>query len=86
MSLTRGNQTLNLTGLRFNTTLGLLPHELTDSQPILVDAELNMCSQPMMPRDTDRTPTGGARRISCPASQRPAGSAPENTSRRFDGR
>lgn len=55
MSLTRGNQTLNLTGLRFNTTLGLLPHELTESQPILVDAELNMGSQPLMPRDDDIT-------------------------------
>ncbi|RZI85608.1 MAG: dihydroneopterin aldolase [Rubrivivax sp.] len=63
MSLTKGNQTLNLTGLRFNTKLGLLAHELTDSQPILVDAELNMGSQPLMPRDDDITHVLDYRRV-----------------------
>ena len=63
MSLTRGNQILNLTGLRFNTKLGLLAHELTDSQPILVDAELNMGSQPLMPSDDDITHVLDYRRV-----------------------
>jgi dihydroneopterin aldolase len=53
MSLTKGNQTLNLTGLRFNASLGLLDHEKDAPQPILVDAELNMGSQPLLPRDDE---------------------------------
>lgn len=52
MSLTKGNQTLTLTGLRFDAALGVLAHELTP-QPILVDAELNMGSQPLLPKDDD---------------------------------
>jgi 7,8-dihydroneopterin aldolase/epimerase/oxygenase len=42
MSLTKGNQTLTLTGLRFNASLGVLAQEIDSPQPILVDAELNM--------------------------------------------
>jgi len=53
MSLTKGIQTLNLTGLRFDANLGVLAHELTSPQPILVDAELNMGSQPLLPRDDE---------------------------------
>lgn len=53
MSLTKGIQTLNLTGLRFDANLGVLAHELTTPQPILVDAELNMGSQPLLPRDDE---------------------------------
>ncbi|MGC4062812.1 MAG: dihydroneopterin aldolase [Aquabacterium sp.] len=53
MSLTKGNQTLNLTGLRFDASLGVLDHEKTAPQPILVDAELNMGSQPLLPRDDE---------------------------------
>ncbi len=53
MSLTKGIQTLNLTGLRFDAALGVLAHELTTPQPILVDAELNMGSQPLLPHDDE---------------------------------
>lgn len=53
MSLTKGTQTLNLSGLRFDASLGVLAHELTTPQPILVDAELNMGSQPLLPRDDE---------------------------------
>ncbi|MDO8771536.1 MAG: dihydroneopterin aldolase [Burkholderiaceae bacterium] len=63
MSLTKGNQILNLTGLRFDANLGLLAHELTAPQPILVDAELNMGSQPLMPHDDDITRVLDYRRV-----------------------
>ncbi|MFN4265248.1 MAG: dihydroneopterin aldolase [Aquabacterium sp.] len=53
MSLTKGNQTLNLTGLRFDANLGVLDHEKVAPQPIMVDAELNMGSQPLLPCDDD---------------------------------
>ena len=53
MSLTKGTQTLNLTGLRFDANLGVLDHEKTAPQPIMVDAELNMGSQPLLPSDDD---------------------------------
>lgn len=53
MSLTKGNQILTLTGLRFNANLGILANELTTPQPILVDAELNMGSQPLLPHDDE---------------------------------
>ena len=51
--LTRGLQTLSLTGLRFDANLGILEHEKTDPQPIQVDAELNMGTQPLLPSDDD---------------------------------
>ena len=50
---TRGNQTLNLTGLRFDANLGILEHEKTAPQPIQVDTELNLGPQPLLPRDDD---------------------------------
>ena len=53
MSLTKGNQILTLTGLRFDAKLGILANELTSPQPIRVDAELNMGSQPLMPHDDE---------------------------------
>lgn len=53
MSLTKGNQTLNLSGLCFDANLGVLDHEKTAPQPIRVDAELNMGSQPLLPRDDE---------------------------------
>jgi 7,8-dihydroneopterin aldolase/epimerase/oxygenase len=53
MSLTKGNQILTLTGLRFNANLGLLAHEHEAPQPIRVDAELNMGSQPLLPHDDE---------------------------------
>jgi dihydroneopterin aldolase len=48
-----GTQTLTLTGLRFAANLGILDHEKTGPQPILVDAELNLGTQPLLPRDDD---------------------------------
>ena len=50
---TSGNQTLTLTGLRFDANLGILKHEKTAPQPIQVDAELNLGPQPLLPRDDD---------------------------------
>ena len=48
-----GTQTLTLTGLRFKANLGILDHELSSPQPIEVDAELNLGTQALMPRDDD---------------------------------
>lgn len=53
MSLTKGNQILTLTGLRFDASLGVLDHEIDAPQPIQVDAELNMGSQPLLPSDDE---------------------------------
>lgn len=53
MTHTTGNQTLQLTGLRFDANLGILESELTTPQPIQVDAELNLGPQPLEPRDDD---------------------------------
>ena len=50
---TSGNQTLTLTGLRFDANLGILEHEKTAPQPIQVDAEINLGPQPLLPRDDD---------------------------------
>ena len=49
----KGTQILNLTGLRFDANLGILEHEKVDPQPIQVDAELNLGTQPLMPYDDD---------------------------------
>lgn len=51
--LNRGLQTLSLTGLRFDANLGILEHEKNAPQPIQVDAELNMGTQPLLPSDDD---------------------------------
>src|SRR5690349_3525756 len=48
-----GNQILTLTGLRFDANLGILDQEKTAPQPIRVDAELNLGTQPLLPRDDD---------------------------------
>ena len=53
MSQTFGNQSLTLTGLRFNASLGILELEKTAPQPIQVDAELNLGTQPLLPHDDD---------------------------------
>jgi 7,8-dihydroneopterin aldolase/epimerase/oxygenase len=53
MSTTRGTQILTLTGLRFDASLGILDHEKTVPQPIAVDAELNLGTQPLTPPDDD---------------------------------
>ena len=53
MSQTFGNQSLTLTGLRFNASLGILELEKSAPQPIQVDAELSLGSQPLLPSDDD---------------------------------
>ena len=53
MSLTKGNQILKLTGLRFDANLGVLEQEIGTPQPIQVDVELNMGSQPLLPHDDE---------------------------------
>src|SRR5438270_11230437 len=50
-----GTQILTLTGLRFDANLGILDHEKSAPQPIMVDAELNLGAQPLLPRDDDIT-------------------------------
>ena len=53
MTTFAGHQTLELTGLRFDASLGILEHEKTDPQPIQVDAELNLGTQALLPSDDD---------------------------------
>ena len=48
-----GTHILTLTGLRFDANLGILDHEKSAPQPIQVDAELNLGTQPLRPRDDD---------------------------------
>ena len=48
-----GIQILTLNGLRFVANLGILDHERAAPQPILVDAELNLGPQPLLPHDDD---------------------------------
>jgi dihydroneopterin aldolase len=48
-----GTQILTLEGLRFAANLGILAHEKTAPQPIQVDAELNLGTQPLLPRDDE---------------------------------
>ncbi|MFZ9099187.1 MAG: dihydroneopterin aldolase [Burkholderiaceae bacterium] len=55
MTSSQGLQTLTLNGLRFNANLGILPHEINQSQPIEVDVELNQGRQPLLPQDDDIT-------------------------------
>ncbi|MDP3797956.1 MAG: dihydroneopterin aldolase [Polaromonas sp.] len=50
---TLGTQILTLTGLRFDANLGILDHEKTAPQPIQVDAELSLGTQPLLPSDDD---------------------------------
>ena len=53
MSHTQGTPILTLTGLRFDANLGILDAEKTAPQPIQVDAELRLGTQPLTPRDDD---------------------------------
>lgn len=46
-------QTLSLTGLRFDASLGILAHEKKAPQPIRVDAKLNLGIQPLVPQGDD---------------------------------
>ena len=54
-SAVTGQQTLALTGLRFDASLGILEAEKTAPQPIQVDAELCLGPQPLLPHDDDIT-------------------------------
>jgi 7,8-dihydroneopterin aldolase/epimerase/oxygenase len=49
----KGTQILQLTGLRFNANLGILEQEQNKPQPIQVDAELNLGTQPLSPKDDE---------------------------------
>jgi 7,8-dihydroneopterin aldolase/epimerase/oxygenase len=51
--MSTGRQTLTLSGLRFNASLGILAHEKTAPQPIQVDAQLNLGVQDLQPHDDD---------------------------------
>lgn len=53
MQTTTGHQTLTLTGLRFDANLGILESEKIAPQPIQVDAELSLGTQPLLPHDDD---------------------------------
>lgn len=48
---TKGRQVLELKGLVFDARLGILDHERRAPQPIQVDAELNMGTQPLLPAE-----------------------------------
>jgi dihydroneopterin aldolase len=47
------HQTLSLTGLRFDASLGILQSEKTKPQPIQVDAELIFGEQVLLPSNDD---------------------------------
>jgi dihydroneopterin aldolase len=53
MRTNNGNQTLTLTGLRFDASLGILESEIAEPQPIQVDAELCLGCQPLLPQDDE---------------------------------
>ena len=53
MTATMGYQTLTLTGLRFEASLGILESEKLAPQPIQVDAELSLGTQPLLPRNDE---------------------------------
>ena len=54
-TVTHGQQTLTLIGLRFDANLGILESEKLAPQPIQVDAELSLGAQPLLPRDDEST-------------------------------
>jgi 7,8-dihydroneopterin aldolase/epimerase/oxygenase len=53
MPSSKGTQILTLTGLRFAANLGILEREKSQSQPIQVDAELNLGTQALVPTDDE---------------------------------
>ena len=53
MAISKGTQILTLHGLRFDANLGILEHEKVEPQPIQVDADLNLGTQPLLPHDDD---------------------------------
>ena len=53
MNPLNGQQSLTLTGLRFEASLGILEFEKTTPQPIQVDAELKLGMQPLLPHNDE---------------------------------
>jgi dihydroneopterin aldolase len=53
MKINCGTQVLAITGLRFDANLGILDHEIGKPQPLAVDVELNMGTQPLLPDDDE---------------------------------
>lgn len=53
MNSLHGQQSLTLTGLRFEASLGILESEKIAPQPIQVDAELSLGTQPLLPRNDE---------------------------------
>ncbi len=53
MPASKGTQILTLTGLRFEANLGILEHEKAKTQPIQVDAQLNLGTQALVPSDDE---------------------------------
>lgn len=53
MNSLNANQSLTLTGLRFEASLGILEFEKLAPQPIQVDAELNLGAQLLLPHDDE---------------------------------
>ena len=53
MTVNHGTRVLALSGFRFMANLGILEHELNASQPIEVNAELNMGNQPVRLQDDE---------------------------------
>lgn len=52
-SVATGQRTISLSGLRMQARLGILDFEREAAQPIRVDAELNMGTQPLLPTSDD---------------------------------
>jgi dihydroneopterin aldolase len=53
MKHSNGTQVLAITDLKFDANLGILEHEIGKSQPLSVDVELNMGTQPLLPDDDE---------------------------------
>lgn len=53
MNSLHGQQSLTLTGLRFEASLGILESEKLAPQPIQVDAELSLGPQPLLPQNDE---------------------------------
>ena len=53
MNPLHGQQSLTLTGLRFEASLGILESEKIAPQPIQVDAELSLGPQPLLPQNDE---------------------------------
>lgn len=50
-TIQKGYKTFALEGLQLEASLGILPEEINQPQPIEVNAELNLGEQPLLPKD-----------------------------------